>query len=559
MAQKSQVETKEILLKAFTKHFIISENELVTLTSATVPVNDEFFALFSRAKKIQKDCEILLGAKNQQLGLEIMEQTSDSLNGGFQKLHRWIQREFKYLNLENPHITSSIRRSLRVLAERPSLFHNSLGSLSESRESVLSDSFYSALSGSSVSGERSTPVKPIELAAHDPLRYVGDMLAWTHSATVSEKEALSVLFISDSEEIAKGIQMGRINEPWGQLSEDETESSNFDGIKALNKVVDRNFNGVAVVLRQRIGQLIQSHEETITAYKIANLLNFYRITFSKLLDDSSDLVKSLSTLEESALKQFRMLIRDDVANLQSDYQVASENLEPPEFLCESFKKLTEIMRTYESLYASVDSREADFGSILDDAFDPFMSRCEEITKDLLTPTDTIFYMNCLLAAKKTLSPFNFTGQKLSTLEEKIEIYTARLVEHQYSYLQCKSGLQSLMCSLASLPCSKIDPKLIQSLEPLQPNALIKASESLDNFLPSALIDSMENLRLLQDSILARKITEEALQKFCLNFEFIEQKLTEVDKLWERIGNEADDRSLREIFPRTSDEIRVLLA
>lgn len=36
--------------------------------------------------------------------------------------------------------------------------------------------------------------RPIELQAHDPLRYVGDMLAWVHQALPSEREAAQTLF-----------------------------------------------------------------------------------------------------------------------------------------------------------------------------------------------------------------------------------------------------------------------------------------------------------------------------------------------------------------------------
>lgn len=36
-------------------------------------------------------------------------------------------------------------------------------------------------------GPGGTP-RPIELHSHDPLRYVGDMLAWLHQAAASEKE-----------------------------------------------------------------------------------------------------------------------------------------------------------------------------------------------------------------------------------------------------------------------------------------------------------------------------------------------------------------------------------
>lgn len=36
--------------------------------------------------------------------------------------------------------------------------------------------------------------RPIEIHAHDPLRYVGDMLAWVHQAIAGEREFLDGLF-----------------------------------------------------------------------------------------------------------------------------------------------------------------------------------------------------------------------------------------------------------------------------------------------------------------------------------------------------------------------------
>lgn len=36
--------------------------------------------------------------------------------------------------------------------------------------------------------------RPIELHAHDPLRYIGDMLAWVHQAIAAERELLESLF-----------------------------------------------------------------------------------------------------------------------------------------------------------------------------------------------------------------------------------------------------------------------------------------------------------------------------------------------------------------------------
>jgi hypothetical protein len=219
MNQRKQVETKHQILHAFTSHFLISDEETTVLTSTAEPVNEAFFQVLTRVKKIHHDCQVLLGTEDQRLGLEVLEQSSKQLNAAYQKLYRWIQREFKTLDLENPQISASVRRSLRVLAERPTLFQSCLDSFAEARESILSDAFHAALTGSG--GEEHIATKPIEFYAHDPLRYIGDMLAWVHSITVSEREALENLFISDGEEIKRSIQAGLESEPWlteGKLS-----------------------------------------------------------------------------------------------------------------------------------------------------------------------------------------------------------------------------------------------------------------------------------------------------------------------------------------------------
>lgn len=562
MARKHDVEKKQRLLQAFSAHFVMSEDDIATLTSTAEPVDERFFTLLNRAKQIQVDCEVLLGSEHQRLGLEIMEQVSTNLNGAFQKLYRWIQREFKSLNLENPQINSSIRRALRVLAERPSLFQNCLDFFAEAREHILSDSFYTALTGMSVAGLEDTSTKPIELAAHDPLRYVGDMLAWTHSATVSEREALEVLFISDGNEIAKGIQAGRDSEPWNKYTNGEEEGTVFDGHKALNDLVDRDVTGVARVLKQRIEQVIQSHDETILIYKIANLLNFYRITFSKLLGEGSVVLETLQGLEESGLRQFRVLMRDHIASLQTETQQPPADLGPPDFLQEGLKQLTAIMKTYDTSFTNAKSREEDFKSILEEAFEPYITGVENMAKDMVMPSGTIFIINCLLASRAALAPYEFTTERAEELGQKVEQHSVDLIEYQYAFFLQSSGLEPLLATLRSIT-HESDLKKLASRPAFQPEALRDASQILDDFLPSALMDALENLGRLQSSRLAREVTEEAADRFCEDFEMVEEKIVAADDGVEGPGSgdeggEGERLGLRALFPRTSGEIRVLL-
>ena len=343
LAQKQELETKKQLLDAFNKHFIISEEDSQVLTGVAGAVDESFFAVLQRVKQIYVDCQVLLGTENQRLGLELMDQSSRNLNIGYQKLYRWIQREFKALNLESPHINSIIRRALRTLAERPTLFQSCLDSFAEAREHVLTEAFYSALTGSSGPNDQKSATKPIEFYAHDPLRYVGDMLAWTHSAAVSEREALESLFISDGDEISRSFQAGRQAEPWS-VGDDE----NFDGRKALGDLVNRNVAGVARALRQRIEQVFQNHEDAVLLYKIANLIIFYRVTLIKLLSSDSSLLETLSWLVQSALRQFRTVVSDNASAVQADIAAPSPDLRTPEFLDEALDEFAIFMKTYDS-------------------------------------------------------------------------------------------------------------------------------------------------------------------------------------------------------------------
>jgi conserved oligomeric Golgi complex subunit 6 len=61
-----------------------------------------------------------------------------------------------------------------------------LSSLSKTRNATLRGAFLGALTRG--------PPRPIELHAHDPLRYVGDMLAWVHQTIAAERELLEALF-----------------------------------------------------------------------------------------------------------------------------------------------------------------------------------------------------------------------------------------------------------------------------------------------------------------------------------------------------------------------------
>ena len=516
LSQKQELETKKQLLDAFNRHFIISEEDLITLTAASEEVDEEFFTILKRVKQIYVDCQILLGSENQRLGLELMDQSSRNLNIGYQKLYRWIQKEFKNLNLENPQINSIIRRALRALAERPSLFHSCLDFFAEAREHVLTDAFYAALTGSSVEIDQDPITKPIEFHAHDPLRYIGDMLAWAHSTMVSEREALETLFISEGEEIRKGFLAGREAEPWTAV-----DGETFDGRKALGDLVNRNVAGVARALRQRVEQVIQNHEDPVLLYKIAKLVSFYHTTFAKVLSPDSALFSILSSLENSSLHQFRTVTSDTFSSIQADLTFPPSDLRIPDFLDEALTVFAALLNSYDSSLVAPSSRAADFEPILTQAFNPFINACEKLAEDTDEPNASIFLANCILAAKSTLSSYDFVQNRVSELESQLASISSTLIDYQHAFFLHTSGLHPLLVALTALDNTTSSLLKVLTLPPFQPQSLSDASQTLDDFLPSALMDAIQNLRGLVSMSFAQEITAAAAERFCEDFEFVE--------------------------------------
>ncbi|KAI9652849.1 MAG: Golgi transport complex subunit 6 [Alyxoria varia] len=644
VTQRSQVQTKQSLLAAFKDHFILTDAEITILTStAEAPIDDAFFATLVKTKTIQKDCDVLLGGENHRLGLEILDQSSKHLNAAFTKLYRYVQRELKgqggLEDLESAvQLSSGIRRGLRVLAERPTLFQSCLDAFAATRERLLSDGFYEALTGATTStgrGPGDKGQKPIEFSAHEPLRYVGDMLAWVHATAVSEQEALEVLFVAEGNEIAKGIQAGLESEPWSRPEGDEP----FDGRRALGQLVDRSLAGVAQQLQQRVEQVVSSQggtsgaadrgaddededatpEEPSLLYRICNLVVFYRRIFMKMLPHDNDFTRTLEDLQSPALDQFLNVMHQRLILVQSDvanFTTLPEELQHPDFLDEALDVFKSLLRSYDASSApsinnptkDLEGPTAQLKLLYDNALDPFLSCCERIAiKAKSTPDESqasldrhCFSVNCLLAAKAVLAEFpSYTQEKNIELDAHIREHAEELVGLQYAWLLSASGLQPLVSALASLrkkhgaqPVqdsesdtsssasesddddeprgTEIAAQHILAHPAFARSSLHDARTTLDNFLPSALTDALERLgkHRLRNSSLAKEVTARAVRRFRRDFERVERAVLEgsakqVEMKEDEDGGEEEDdgeeETLRDIFPRTAEEIGILLS
>lgn len=127
--------------------------------------------------------------------------------------------------------------------------------------------------------------RPIELHAHDPLRYVGDMLAWVHQAIAAEREFLESLFGASSARRMVGAPR--------EFAQSEEEAW-------MGEMMNGAVKGLCGPLRVRVQQTVRSQESSITSYKIANLLGFYLTTMQRTIGKEALLSRTLEELTELA-------------------------------------------------------------------------------------------------------------------------------------------------------------------------------------------------------------------------------------------------------------------
>ena len=94
----------------------------------------------------------------------------------YERLYWWAQTTCRGLSHQSPDHPAMLSVAMRALKDRAVLFEFALTELGNARHSAVVRGFIDALTRGGPGG---TP-KPMELHAHDPIRYVSDMLAWVH-------------------------------------------------------------------------------------------------------------------------------------------------------------------------------------------------------------------------------------------------------------------------------------------------------------------------------------------------------------------------------------------
>ncbi|XP_015575125.1 conserved oligomeric Golgi complex subunit 6 isoform X2 [Ricinus communis] len=364
LKQELEVTTqRQEIVSCFLRDYQLSNEEINALREEEL--NENFFKALSHVQEIHANCKILLRTHHQRAGLELMDMMAVYQEGAYERLCRWVQAECRKLgDADNPEVSELLRTAVRCLKERPVLFKYCAEEVANMRHNALFRRFISALTRGGPGGMP----RPIEVHAHDPLRYVGDMLGWLHQALASERELVLVLFDPDAV-LDTGSTANRLSK--------STENGAGKIESDLTFVLDRIFEGVCRPFKVRVEQVLQSQPSLIVAYKLSITLEFYSYTMSDLLGRDTALCSTLWMLKEAAQKTFFDILKSRGEKLLRYPPLVAIDLSPPEAVREGVSVLLEIIETHNSMMIPASEKKSDFDSVISAILDPIIQMCEQ--------------------------------------------------------------------------------------------------------------------------------------------------------------------------------------
>ncbi|KAJ4829007.1 Golgi transport complex subunit 6 [Turnera subulata] len=460
---------RQEIVSCFLRDYQLSTQEISALRDEEL--NENFFKALSHVQEIHANCKVLLRTHHQRAGLELMDMMAVYQEGAYERLCRWVQAECRKLgDADNPEVGELLKTAVCCLKERPVLFKYCAEEVANMRHNALFRRFISALTRGGPGG---LP-RPIEVHAHDPLRYVGDMLGWLHQALASERELVLALLDPDAV-----VDTGPTANRFAQSLENGAGKTESD----MTFVLDRIFEGVCRPFKVRVEQVLQSQPSLIIAYKLSNTLEFYCYTMSDLLGRDTALCNTLWLLKDAAQKTFFDILKSRGEKLLRYPPLVAVDLSPPDAVREGVSILLEIIDSYKSVMVPASSKKPDFDTVLSALLDPIIQMCEQAaethkskgighsrrrtssdtsqtnkssvdallsnsgsalsSKNSETPSK-IFLVNCLCALQQPLHGHDVAAEYAKKLGEMIDNHIHTLVEKEVDAILRRCGLSEKM-------------------------------------------------------------------------------------------------------------------
>uniref|UniRef100_A0A7N6ACD4 Conserved oligomeric Golgi complex subunit 6 n=1 Tax=Anabas testudineus TaxID=64144 RepID=A0A7N6ACD4_ANATE len=493
--ENHRLEVRAQVAQAFLAKFQLSPEEMATLRGPRdAPITEDFFKALNRVKHIHEDILLSTSKVNMEknVRLEIMEQMAVLQETSYEQLYRWAQNECRGLTQETCDISPVLIQAMEALQDRPVLYKYTLDEFGTARRCAVVRGFIDALTRGGPGG---TP-RPIEMHSHDPMRYVGDMLAWLHQATASEKEHLEALL--------KQVTLQGVEEN-------------------MQEVVGHITEGVCRPLKVRIEQVIVAEPGAVLLYKLSNLLKFYHHTISSIIGTS--VASLLMTIEEMHILSKKMFFNSlslHASRLMDKVELPPADLGPTASLTQTLSLLREVLASHDSSVVPLDARQADFAQVLSCILDPLLQLCTVSASNLGTADMATYMVNSLYVMKTTLALFEFTDKRLEMLEFQIEAHLDTLINEQASFVLTRAGLSYIYSCVQQHSAEQGPLSLLPSMDS---SSVKTAMVQFDRYLSSPDTLVMPQLNFLLSAAIKEQIFRQSTELVCRAYAEVYSALT----------------------------------
>ncbi|AGO11558.1 AaceriADL228Cp [[Ashbya] aceris (nom. inval.)] len=541
-------------------------NQLEDEQIRNADIDDSYFDVLDKVMAIKERSTYLIAMNYENAGRALLENVNQYLQLANKRIFNYLlgflydyesnTKAFGERTFEGDHVGLSLfQRCLVYLSNDLEYFNDFMKKVTSMRSKKLLDEFLIPFVIDNNEG------RSIILSAHDPARYLGDVLAHIHSLLANEGDFLKSLFKYQEE------HMVDMPQSIFQKNKDILQSLHLN---MLNDIMSTLSNPARI----RLEQIVRFEQEATVTFDISQLLTLYKLMFTKQgMRDDNKLVKvfdDLAALAKTKTINYYTEFLSEAANQEPEVT----ELLPPKWLSSYLSDLT-------ALFDKINSTSEQTG-IVDKNF---------FTKLIKTPFESTFLKqaeSCFPLSKKDrkvkfdllvleingldmvvarLGPYRtnifsseYGSEVYESLKRNLETLLGQLEVHQTRNIFESTGLE-LYYNLFNMifPVASVQDPLdydmylsaqenqIMKLETIEANVAQKLAE----YLPKALIDVQDTwLLYLASPKFADEIASRSFQVFANFYVVFKSVLLNIYP--------DDHQRINSVFIYSEEEVKMLL-
>ncbi|SCU90959.1 LAMI_0E04214g1_1 [Lachancea mirantina] len=446
--QLQTLKMQKTVLSAVRDSLTLSQIEDHAIRNAEI--DTEFLLVVNRIMIIKERATYLLTLPSAEAGKALLKHVNSQLEIANKRIYNYLvdflyDLQSAYRTFGERSFTSNdktfvvFRKCLVYLSSDLPYFSEFLKRVVKMRSQAALDNFLSQFDV-----ESSSESKPIILSAHDPIRYLGDVLAYVHSLIVNEADFVNSMFDFQTFDEEEDSPQSIINKNQKFLSE--------LNLKALNDIMVPLENSIRI----RLEQIIRFEDDILTNFDIFDLLKLYEMIFTKYgIFEDSTLIRNLNALENVSSNKIGSTLTDTLSTIDTRQEIGADLL-PPSWLAEYLTTLCGVFARYEkSSYpedakqiVSVEFLNETTGRLVNDKLEEFLHKNFPDMKRNPSEKENflVAQINCFDNVISKLKPFKSTvfdndGNILIKVENQMQSSIKALTEFESRLLFQKTGLE----------------------------------------------------------------------------------------------------------------------